>query len=529
MSGPPDGRMTTVGLINYILLKTDYENWLLEHHGDAHKARWDNVQELITQATDFEDMISGGYEDEALPEVEGLDQQEGDDSLSRFLANVALASEVKVDDAEGVTTAQVTISTIHAAKGLEWPVVFIPATYEGSIPHSRAEDANEERRLLYVAMTRAQALLYMSCPIKNSQSEATTLSQFLTTPTLAPHLEQVGPSLGSSTVQTLAQILRRQLPSAASITRSAAELHSTEDNQFPRDGEAKDDEKESRWANANGNPTFTMGQHAPKRQRIELSRSTSNLEGYRSNWNVSKVTTMQRASTFTASSLATGSGFVSAGSHFQAVKEQSFDNDLIRAQEEEGSAGKQSRKPKTKGMEGQGTLLGFVGKAELPPLKHIPPTSQRRQPPVPAWLQTSGKSSNISHMRVAAQSDEQVGIDPALANHRLGVSKPLLRPGRRINNKEDRRQEYVFLSSSPPRVKSPVEEMPTSQTSSGGLSTHPPLLPLIRPPLSLHNTSMNMIRNPGGPQKTLGMRRSMNGWSARKGQGFVPPTMKRKL
>lgn len=53
--------------------------------------------------------------------------------------------------------------------GLEWPVVFIPAVYEGSIPHSRAEDKDEERRLLYVAMTRAQALLYMSCPVRNSQ------------------------------------------------------------------------------------------------------------------------------------------------------------------------------------------------------------------------------------------------------------------------------------------------------------------------------------------------------------------------
>jgi len=53
--------------------------------------------------------------------------------------------------------------------GLEWPIVFIPAVYQGSIPHSRAEDTDEERRLLYVAMTRAQALLYMSCPVKNSQ------------------------------------------------------------------------------------------------------------------------------------------------------------------------------------------------------------------------------------------------------------------------------------------------------------------------------------------------------------------------
>ena len=51
--------------------------------------------------------------------------------------------------------------------GLEWPVVFIPGLYQGSIPHLRAEDTDEERRLLYVAMTRAQSLLYLSFPSKN--------------------------------------------------------------------------------------------------------------------------------------------------------------------------------------------------------------------------------------------------------------------------------------------------------------------------------------------------------------------------
>ena len=52
--------------------------------------------------------------------------------------------------------------------GLEWPVVFIPGLYQGSIPHLKADDTDEERRLLYVAMTRAQCLLYLSFPSKNS-------------------------------------------------------------------------------------------------------------------------------------------------------------------------------------------------------------------------------------------------------------------------------------------------------------------------------------------------------------------------
>jgi DNA helicase-2/ATP-dependent DNA helicase PcrA len=116
MGGPVEERMSTVELLNFVIKKTDYEEWLVQHHGDVHKARWENVQELITQATDFQDSISFGYEDETLPGIEGLEQEDDSDHLSKFLANVALASEVKKND-EGPTV-QVTISTIHAAKGL---------------------------------------------------------------------------------------------------------------------------------------------------------------------------------------------------------------------------------------------------------------------------------------------------------------------------------------------------------------------------------------------------------------------------
>lgn len=57
---------------------------------------------------------------------------------------------------------KVTLITVHAAKGLEWPVVFIPAVEQGTYPSYRCTEANEiaeERRLLYVAMTRAQGFL----------------------------------------------------------------------------------------------------------------------------------------------------------------------------------------------------------------------------------------------------------------------------------------------------------------------------------------------------------------------------------
>ena len=57
-------------------------------------------------------------------------------------------------------------------------MVFIPGVFQGSIPHSRAEDMDEERRLLYVAMTRAQGLLYMSYPTENTRKGISLLYPF---------------------------------------------------------------------------------------------------------------------------------------------------------------------------------------------------------------------------------------------------------------------------------------------------------------------------------------------------------------
>ena len=150
-------------------------------HEQDYETRWANVAELLAQAADYpvfanDENATDASQGDTLPIIQGLEQNAGKPSeaaLSKFLANVVLATEIQREDecVEGADTyrSRVTLSTIHAAKGLEWPVVFIPSAYDGSIPHSRAEDIDEERRLLYVAMTRAKALLYMSCPVKNSQ------------------------------------------------------------------------------------------------------------------------------------------------------------------------------------------------------------------------------------------------------------------------------------------------------------------------------------------------------------------------
>lgn len=83
--------------------------------------------------------------------------------LRAFLEASMLSTETEGTDKD--TRPKVTISTIHGAKGLEWPVVFLPCVEQGTIPFYRSTEEDqirEERRLLYVAMTRAQASLTLT-------------------------------------------------------------------------------------------------------------------------------------------------------------------------------------------------------------------------------------------------------------------------------------------------------------------------------------------------------------------------------
>ncbi len=91
------------------------------------------------------------------------DELEQGASLASFLEDVALVADV--DDPATEVPDAVTLTTLHAAKGLEYPVVFLAGLEEGLLPHLRALDdppqLEEERRVLYVGMTRAQERLYL--------------------------------------------------------------------------------------------------------------------------------------------------------------------------------------------------------------------------------------------------------------------------------------------------------------------------------------------------------------------------------
>ncbi|HYG58986.1 MAG TPA: DNA helicase PcrA, partial [Symbiobacteriaceae bacterium] len=136
-------------LIQEILTRSGYLEELKADDSLEAGTRLENVEELASMAQEFE-MPTG-------EEAEGLSQ------LDAFLATAALMSEV---DQVGDGQDKVTLMTLHSAKGLEFPVVFLVGMEEGVFPHNRSlTDENqmeEERRLCYVGMTRARRRLYLT-------------------------------------------------------------------------------------------------------------------------------------------------------------------------------------------------------------------------------------------------------------------------------------------------------------------------------------------------------------------------------
>ncbi len=135
---------TVAGLIDSLLRRLDYLRYLNDGTPQG-EARQENVKELLSVAQEYQDQ-----------------------GLEGFLEEVALVSDVDEADRKARQDQRgdvVTLMTLHAAKGLEFPVVFMTGLEESILPHSRAlydqSDMEEERRLCYVGMTRAQQELYM--------------------------------------------------------------------------------------------------------------------------------------------------------------------------------------------------------------------------------------------------------------------------------------------------------------------------------------------------------------------------------
>jgi len=140
--------LNLVDLFDLVLDKTGYKRYTLES-ADGEE-RWENVMELRTVAAGYRDL-------------------EPRDSLAYFLEEVALVSDV---DALDEKVDAVTLITLHQAKGLEFPVVFIVGMEEGVLPHFRSipdpEQMEEERRLCYVGITRAKERVYLIHALRRS-------------------------------------------------------------------------------------------------------------------------------------------------------------------------------------------------------------------------------------------------------------------------------------------------------------------------------------------------------------------------
>ena len=147
-----------------------------------------DLLDLILEQTAYRDYLDDGTSEgeerwENIMEFRNASSENSDVTLSEFLEQVALVSEA--DNLEETPNAT-TLLTLHAAKGLEFPIVFLTGLEDGLLPHSRSlddgEELAEERRLLYVGLTRAKDRVYLSHAFRRTfygDSSVSVPSRFL--------------------------------------------------------------------------------------------------------------------------------------------------------------------------------------------------------------------------------------------------------------------------------------------------------------------------------------------------------------
>ena len=156
-------------LVESVLERSGYRRELESSTDPQELARLDNLNELVSVAHEFSTdqaniaaaLEASEFEDEDVPDT-GV--------LAAFLERVSLVSDTDEIPEHGAGV--VTLMTLHTAKGLEFPVVFVTGWEDGMFPHMRSLDdpaeLSEERRLAYVGITRARQRLYVSRAIVRS-------------------------------------------------------------------------------------------------------------------------------------------------------------------------------------------------------------------------------------------------------------------------------------------------------------------------------------------------------------------------
>jgi DNA helicase-2/ATP-dependent DNA helicase PcrA len=149
-----------------VLERSGYQRYLQDGTEEGEE-RWANVRELRSKAQNYDELAT-------------------ENALAAFLEDVSLVQDVDQLDDSGAVGDAVTLITLHAAKGLEYPYVFLVGVEEGVLPHQRSVDdpsqLEEERRLFYVGITRAMRGLYLVRAFRRTMygnSSTSTPSRFL--------------------------------------------------------------------------------------------------------------------------------------------------------------------------------------------------------------------------------------------------------------------------------------------------------------------------------------------------------------
>ena len=236
---------TVLDILESILDRTGYLAQLEESTDPQDQARAENIGELLSVAKDFQDTNPSG-------------------TVEDFLEQVALVNDVDSFEQE---EAKVTLMTLHAAKGLEFPIVFLCGLEEGLFPHSRTlmnpEEIEEERRLAYVGITRAEKELYIS--------NATTRTVFGRTSSYLPSrfIDEIPEELvdGLRAKRKVPDDIKRHVPQNMSVT-SRPVTKPIVRNEVIADWKVGDTAIHSKWGN--GKVINVTGEGAGMKLTIEF-------------------------------------------------------------------------------------------------------------------------------------------------------------------------------------------------------------------------------------------------------------------
>ena len=236
---------TVLDILESILDRTGYLAQLEESTDPQDQARAENIGELLSVAKDFQDTNPSG-------------------TVEDFLEQVALVNDVDSFEQE---ESKVTLMTLHAAKGLEFPIVFLGGLEEGLFPHSRTlmnpEEIEEERRLAYVGITRAEKELYIS--------NATTRTVFGRTSSYLPSrfIDEIPEELvdGLRAKRKVPDDIKRHVPQHMSVT-SRPVTKPIVRNEVIADWKVGDTAIHSKWGN--GKVINVAGEGASMKLTIEF-------------------------------------------------------------------------------------------------------------------------------------------------------------------------------------------------------------------------------------------------------------------